>query len=683
MRQMEQSFIPSDNLQESAAEVPATEQQTIVLDRDKMLQELLEWCNNFVKRSAEWRRTSFEDNWRKWQRNADGIYDPDLAKKKESWQSRAFWPVTPSHRENAQAQLYRTEISPKPPLDVKARNGSIQDQSQADIVRDLIIREREKSRYEIGRNDVIEDKTTYGSGFSQMFFETRIEDRLINEPIFEEVNPGDMASIQRAMSGQRQVTGYNKVVKPQVIYRGVKFRPISIWDVFPDPKSLSIRGNTVAIRYNITYGEIVEGARPGVDGKPGYVLPEAVEKLKDVSSQEISPSDKMKVESDRHIVQSGAIRTDYQKNLECYEIQGRIPKKWILINGEEIDNPDELIPGVVRFHQRTIISVELNPSYDGEPNIDKDDYFKVAGQFYGRGIPEMLSHVQEVTNESVNQRLDSAALSLLAVYAVIEKSVVDPKDFKIGQGSVLRFKAQDGISNVDALFKKIEMGTIDRNSYIEPQEWERVAQERTSITRTSLGTEANTTTTLGAQQIQMGVTNVKMAYIGMLSEANYLYDVTHRFYKLIYSNYNPEDVALALGQERAAQFVPMTPEQVENNFAYMFMGVFSAENKAQRQARLAAIRQQFVGAPWINDVEFARTELATADEDPDKFIIQEADAMQIQGKAQQMAQGMAQQAAPQMAQEMMVQMMKAEGVKKKMADMAEDSTNPVSDKEAD
>ena len=624
--------------------------EAVVLSREAMLAELHSWCKNFITKSKEWRQNSWEDAWRKYQRNADSIYDPELAKKKEPWQSKAFWPLTASHRENAQAQLFKTEVGPRPPLDVKARDGivpkGVPGADQSEIIRDLILREREKAEYEIHRNDVLEDKTTYGSGFAQIYFETVIEDRLVWEQILEDVLPPDMdngASVARSVAGQLQVVGRRQVLRPQVIYRGVRFRHISIWDVFPDPMALKIKGNPIAIRYNTTYERIIDGAKPQADGQPGYVLPEAVEALKDQPSQEMTPIDKMAVQFDRNIYDVKVERTERGKIFECYEIQARLPKKWVLINGEDIDDPEALIPARIRFHDRTVIGVAASESYDGEPDIYKDDYMPVAGQFYGRGVPEMVKDSQAVANESINQRLDSGTVSLLNVYAVIEKSVVDSKDFTLGPGSVIRFKGKDGLTNIDQLFKKIDMGTVDRTSFIEPQEWERAAHERTSITATTLGTEDNRSTTLGAQEIQQGVTGSKIAYLGMLSEFGFQREVFRAFWKNIYQNYNPEDYVMAVGQERAMTIVPLTPEQVENSYQYEPLGIFEMESKPRRQAQLAGWDQQFGMMPWANRVEVAKEELRNMDIDSDKFIVPEAEAIQIIGKAQEMAGGMAEQ----------------------------------------
>lgn len=624
----------------------------INLSREAILEECLQWCNSFIDRSKEWRKNSFELQWQKWQRAADSIYDPEVAAKKEKWQSKAVVPITASHRENAQGKLYTTEVGANPPLEFVHRIEPKQPQvpgmpppvNQGELIRDLVLWEREKARYGVRRNSQLEDKTTYGSGFIRKRFETKYEDREVDVPDFEQVSAFNPGALVRKMLGKPLQIGSHKEIQPVVVYRGMRLDHLSIWDVFPDPVSLQIKGHPIAHRYRLTYGQIVEGAQAG------YYLPEAAAKLKDHDSDDATPEDKRLVESDRRIVESRINRTAYQSNLTCYQIQGRVPKKWVLINGEPIDNPDKLIPARLSFHKETMIAVELLDTYDGEPDIDKDDYMPVASQFYGRGIPEMLKDVQAVATESVCQRLDSASIVLDPMFVVFSKFVEDPKDLEQSRaGGFVRLKIPpgSGISNVRDVFSRIEKGTIDRSSFIEPQEWERYAHERTSITQTSLGTETNQDTTLGGQQIQQGVTGDKLTYIGMLSEFAFQDEFNHGVWALIYKNYQPEDYVLALGPEKAAQLQLMSPEQVAQNFRLVPKGIFEATRKGQRQAQVQALTQQYGMLPWFNLLGSAKVAIAAADQDESSFILPEAEAIQITQKAQVMAQQMTEQALAQ------------------------------------
>ena len=615
--------------------------EEVVLSKEQVLQDLLEWCANFQKRSADWRKNSFEPSWARWQRAADGIYDPAIAAKKQKWQSTACVPITPSHRENAQAMLFKTEVGPKPPLEVKARKGVVLMgmPDQAENIRDLILREREKSRYELERNNVLEDKTTYGSGFARVRFETKIEERKVKVPVYEPLSAFDPAGLVRAAQGQRQVIDYKDEIQEVVTYRGIVFEHISIWDVFPDPRALKIKGHPLAYRYVATYGEIVEGVQQG------YYLPDAIYELENVDSEEQEPEDKRVVQADREIADSEVERTKYGRKLVCYELFAKLPKKWVFINGEPIDDPEKLIPAIVRFHEKTIISVTTNDSYDGEPEIYKDDYMPVAGQFYARGIPEMLKDVQLICNETVNQRLDTGSIALSQKFAIIEKCLVDPKDVSDGK-NVWRIKSPSGVVDIKQLIMRLDMGNVPSEAFLEPQEWERWAQERTSVNRQTLGTAGqvrDANQTLGGMEMLKASAGDKFAYIGMLSEYDFQYDINRAYWKLIYANYGPEDVAMAIGPERAATFQLMTPEQVENSYQYFITGIFEMENKALRQARYAQIDTQFGLMPWFNRLELAKAELQNMDESPERFIVPEAEAIQIVQKAEEMAAGMAEQ----------------------------------------
>lgn len=632
-------------------ELGQIEQEPQIISREQSLKELLNWCSNFVRASASWREASFEKDWLKWQRMVDCIYDPSLSVKKEKWQSKAVWPLVASHLSNAVAQLYKTEVGPNPPLEVKS-NYDTPEQippgvdpamlpepvDQGELIRDLILCERDKSDYRVDRNKGVIEKATYGSSFARMRFETLTEDRVIKVPQYEQLNPMDQGSIDRHMSGQPQILGYVDEVRPTTIYRGVRYEHISIWDFFPDPKSLKIQGSPCAYRYNVTYGDIVKGAQEG------YYLPEAVEDLRGIASDEQTPADKKQLESDRSIADFRVERTEYGKNVECFELFARLPKKWVLINGEPIDDPEKLIPAIVRFKQDvTVVSVVTNDAYDGEPQIYRDDYEVVPGRFYGRGIPEMLKDVQLVSSETINQRLDSGSIGLMQKFVGFEKNLFDPKDIDENR-NFIRLKP-DGLNEPDVkmVIQRLDMGGPDKASFVEPQEWERMGHQRTSITPTTLGTEDNTDTTLGAQKIQQGVTGDKLAYIGMVSEFDFQRKINHAFYKLIYSNYGPEDYVLALGPERAAQLQLQTPEEVEMSYRYVPKGIFEMENKARRQAQKLALDQTYGMEPWFNRLGNAKSQIADLSEDEATFILPEADALQIMSKAQVMAQGMAKQ----------------------------------------
>jgi hypothetical protein len=647
-------------------------QKAQVMGRAGARAELLNFAWAWYTSARNWRKASYEDDWLKWQRNADGRYDPTLAAKKKNWQAKVFVDLTPSHRENIHAELFRLVAGSRPILDVTARPGG--DPQQAENIRDLINWDFEKSRFEVEYNKNLEDKTTYGSGFTRVWFETLTEDRVIKQPITEPVNLLDPSNIRRHLSGQPQIVGYQNVTKPQLIYRGVKVKHINIWDFFPDPKALEIKGNSCLVRSWISLQYILDKV------KSGDFMPEAGAVMSQQASLEITPPDKLLVKTERGISDLAPRREGNQKTWEAYELFGRFPQKWIYPLLKEpipVDDPEKLVPCCVVFNQQTVFEVYLSLDYDGEPPVYKDDYFPVPGRFYGRGIPEMLNNCQTVVNAVVNQRLDEGDLALQNRMAVIEKAVVNPQDLEEGApGLIVRLNAKALGPDGDARKAIVDLQRPDVQTnagFNEVHEWERMAADRTSANRVIQGTPRLSdvgTKTLGGMQLLKNQASEKFAFLAMLSEFTYLYQICLAFWKLRYANLTPQDVVNCLGPQRAQTFVPMSPQEIETAYKFQLKGIFEREAKAEIHGRLQAIYEQFKGLPGLNDMSFFDQECKSFNMDPERLKFPDAMQQFLQAKAQQMAEPMAKQ--------MLAQIVIGQAVKdvernlsEKMADVAD------------
>lgn len=611
-------------------------------------QELLSYCQKFLMDSISWRRTSFENNWYLYRRNADSIYDPNILVRKESWQSRAFMPMTASHRENIHAALFKMLVGNRPILELRARN-EMGTQDQADNIRDLILRELEKTRFETQFNMVLDDATTFGSGFMRIRYETKMEERMVRSPIYEQLRiSGVEEAARNVFDGTRKIKGY--AGSPQMVqtYRGIKCEWLSIWDIFPDPKAVGITGNSIAYRFFYTFGQIVEGA------KKGYYFPEAVSLLRNAPSREIEPVDRAIVMADRTISPSTPRRTDYARRVQCHELFMRLPKKWVYLHGEDVDDPDQLVPARVLMAGepegpiQTLLAVEVNDDYAGEPPIYKLDFIPVADRFYGRGVAEMLKHIQELVNEICNQRNDNISLAMNRMFAVIEKAIVTPDDLVSKPGGVIRLDGKY-VRSVQEALTPIEFPDITASSYKEVQELERYAQERTSANRVTLGTnglanDQNRTAT-GLEILRQSA-GEKFAYIGMLMEHNFLYDVFRAIWKNLYANLQPDDIIDALGPMRSRTFQLIAPEGIEKDYVYEPQGLFTMENKAQTQMRLSNLYAQFSQMPWFNAMACFDRECRANNIDPEslKFTPEE---MQLNMYAQAVHSGQLDPAAPQ------------------------------------
>jgi len=385
----------------------------------------------------------------------------------------------------------------------------------------------------------------------------------------------------------------------------------------------------------------------------GYHLPESLEKLKGAASTKKFSEGADTVNANRGIADSNVPPPDYGKELEFYELFGKLPKKWIhtVIGQPLAGDIEELVSARVIFHKECPVAVEVNDEYDGEPPIHQLDYFPKNGDSYGMGIPEMLEAPQAVINEIVNQRLDAGSQALNHHFGIIEKALVNPKeDLKSKASTVLRLDARY-CPNGDARAALAELPISDvplRAGFSEVNEWERFAQERTSANRVTLGTAGlvkDANQTLGGQQLLRESAGEKFSYIGLMMELAFSQDFFHGVWKTVYANIDPQDIEDSIGPERVQAFILITPEEIMRDYIYKPLGVFTMENKTIRQSRLIQIRQQFLGAPWIDDEKFYDAICRTADEDGNMFKKTEEDVLQEQAALIQ--PGMGQEGPPQ------------------------------------
>lgn len=618
----------------------AAQSQKNQVDVEAAKKELLAHCNDFISKSQSWRDASYKDKWERYQRAVDGIYDPALAAKKEEWQSRVHVPVTASHRESIHAYLFKVMAGTNPPVDISPRF-ELGENDQSENIKDIIMREMDKARWEVEFDSTMHDADTFGSGFIRRFWKTETAVRKLKKPVMEgfkdNLNPmGIIGYATRAATGKIKTVGYQEDSVEVIIYRGLKVQHVSIWDVFKTPKAIKIPGSAIAIRYWLTYGDLVKGVASG------YYLPEAAEKLKGIASSKKFSSGEDDVNASRDVADSSIPAPDYGKELECFEKFAKLPKKWIYTAiGQAIDgDPEELVSTRVIFHKLCPIAVEVNNEYDGEPPIHQLNYFPKNGDAYGLGVPEMLETPQAVINEIVNQRLDNGAQSLNHHFAVIEKALVNPKqDLKSSSGMVLRLDSKYVPSGVAAnAIAEIPISDIpSKAGFSEVNEWERFAQDRTSNNRIMQGSTGsavtNGTKTLGEQQLLMEAAGAKFSYVGLMMELAFSQDFFHGIWKTVYANIDPQDIEDSIGPERAQSFILITPEEIMRDYIYKPLGVFTMENKNMRQTRLIQIRKEFIGAPWIDDEKFYDAICRTADEDGDMFKKTDNQIMQDQASA--------------------------------------------------
>ena len=599
-----------------------------------MKQELLGWANAFIKESEEWRKSSWEKKWNVYRRDADGTYDPQLKSAKQDWQSTVHMPIIPAHRETIQSSIYRTLIGPRPMMEMKARGTIDEENDQSLNIRDLILREMEKVTpntlgFEVEFNKVLDDCTTFGSGFCRIRHEVKTEPRLRRTPEVERVQLDDANKLFKQLDGKGIPDRFSNRVEDVETFRGVVYEYLDIWNIYPDPDSTDIRGSTIGYKFWPSVGDIKKLTDLGPN-QGGY-FQEAFDNIDKEPSrgrnEEKSEGDQER-DGDRSVSEFEISRTDYAKKVPSWEIFARLPRKWVMMGKALGGDPEELIPARVIFHERAVMAVEVNEAYDGEPQIYQMKYMPVNGQFYGRGIPEMLSGLQSVINETVNQRIDNVSLVLNKMYAVISEAIISRGDLVNRPGGFIRLKSGK-VPNATAenAVAPINTPDISRSAYADVQELERYAQERTSANRVTLGTQGqvrDANKTLGGLELARQAAGEKFGYIGQLIEFSHLREVFRAYWRTIYAKITPDEITRALGEERSETFQLLTPEEVED-YRYTPQGIFTMENKALRQARLGDMLQRFEQDQFVDREQMFDLMAKAADEDPETLKLSPED----------------------------------------------------------
>jgi hypothetical protein len=168
----------------------------------------------------------------------------------------------------------------------------------------------------------------------------------------------------------------------------------------------------------------------------------------------------------------------------------------------------------------------------------------------------------------------------------------------------------------------LDSGNIDRAAYIDPQEMERYAQERTSANRVTLGTAGQVkdqnSTARGMELLQQSG-NEKFAYIGLLMEFSFLQEIFRAYWREIYAHIDPQEIAGLIGEQRAASFKLLTPEEIDFGYVYEPQGIYTQESKGQLQAWLANIQAQYSSAPWLDPMKIFDKRMQMMGQNPDSY----------------------------------------------------------------
>lgn len=631
--------------QASPAAPPTTPKDSPLAAQRK--EELLSYVRNFYQKSWDWRSSRLHEKWNRCDRNYHAIYDPTNAARKEPWQSTMFVDITFQNVEIITSQIFKTMMSPNPPIQTAA--GPAGDDLQARLIQDVMDYELRKSNFKIAFYDALKEAVKYGSGFVKLYWEKEEDVRVRRQPVQQSPQEVIQNAPPESLMGQAPmpepgITGFQMQPTMTSLKNNLCAKYVHIRDIFPDPNTTTW---TKGIhRDKITYGEILNFINKGqfFDVKA---------QLQDVTEGEKFEIDTMDIKNERGYFDIHRERPRNEKKHTIWELTNKIPLKW---TSQGFDMPDgdaaeQLVPAKVMVASGlAILSSDINVQFDGEWSVLKMDYIR-TGEPYGKGIPEVVFDDQDEINESANLGIDNMNLIINKMTAIVETALVNPdQDLVSKPGGMIRLKGN--VEDIRKVFMPIEFPDLAQSFFQHRFNIERMVQEKTGASKVTLGTagqgKQDANRTLGGMELLQQMFNERLAAYGMVTEQDFIMKLAERVYGLIYQNLQPEDLKPILGENpvqigmlppppappgmpplppmphmvpRYLAFAFVPPEIVANSYLFKPMGIFSLENKIIKSAQFMDWVKTF--APVVNMPEAAKysAQIMGTGDDVDKMVM--------------------------------------------------------------
>lgn len=563
--------------------------------------EITDFVSKFYQTSYNWRESSgYHAKWDKWERNANGIYDPTIKAKKQPWQACMFDPsITPTNVELTTNALVKILSGKDQPLSVRPRE--MGDELQASLHTAVLDYEIGRSNWLIADYDVKKEAVIYGSGFMKVYWQTKKAKRRIKQTVREDA----LVALENLRAPLK--TGTKEVVQEVTVKNDPVCEKVHIRDLFLEPNSTGME-RALQRNKNITYGELLNLSTQKNANGDWLVDPDSVAELQYVTEGPSFDTDLATSMADKGITESELIRPDFDKKHTVFEYWGPVPRKWVELGmpedtEEQKKKANEILPGKILVASgKYFLSSEENPLESMEPPFVQNDYIR-TNQRYGIGVGQLLEGIQDEANEIRNTRADNVNLSMQKMFAVIEKFLVDPKEVVSATGQVIRFQFKNTeIDDIRKVFMPIEVGDVAISAYRETGDLERKAQETVGNNRVTLGSAGltkDTNATLGGMELLKASAFERFTMYAYIMGCTTNIIIAKKLMGLSYQNRTEEELKRILGQmpvtgvlnpetnqfetlPKWRAYKQLPPMELEKDYDFTFVDVFKMEAKAQK-----------------------------------------------------------------------------------------------------
>ena len=186
-----------------------------------------------------------------------------------------------------------------------------------------------------------------------------------------------------------------------------EFDRVSPFDLYPAPDSRGVDDGYLFERHNLTRSDVL--AMIGVPGYNEANIREAIRNYGTGGRREFLNPD-----SERALMEFGTSNSLVSGDkMEALEFWGSVQGKHLIdwgMTGTDIDPELDYEVNVWQIGSITIRAM-LNPDQLGRKPYSVDSFDRVAGSFWGRGIPELISDLQDICNAVARSIINNAALS--------------------------------------------------------------------------------------------------------------------------------------------------------------------------------------------------------------------------------------------------------------------------------
>jgi len=526
---------------------------------------------------------------------------------KEAWQVSMVVPLTSKCTEIITASMYETLFGPRKFFALEPNIQKDEFTEQARMNEDLVVFDAEKGNFKMAAADALQEAVLYGTSYLKIDY-ARTEEMVKVRP--EEDNSLISGLVNFIRPGRKS----RQIEKKVLVEDFAKAKFVGIRQLYPQPGITDICRNGYIFEVaKKTTSELFQMMQDGTIDR----LPEDV--FNTNAGYKDSENQEKRANMGEATPKSPNVITEKQH--EVKEFWGPMPYQWVYPDSSDEYKYISVAAWAMLIDDKYLAKCIANPYRDKLPPYVKFNYITVAGEWYGKGVGEQLKGVQKELNEIRNQRVDNVNLILNKQF-VINSDYISEYDRVVSRPG--NFIVCKQIDDVRKAIMELQVSDVTASSYRESLELERSAQEESAANRATMGTgQSEPNSTFHGQVFNRQMAMERFLYYAKRMEMSAIVPAVQMMYNRIYQYKSPDAIRQILGDERYDKYIHESPEDVAVNYACTPIGSISLQGKFQRFTALSQFETIWKGAPFINHIKIAKSQLQElGEQDPNRFVVE-------------------------------------------------------------